>query len=103
MQSNFRRQRKRIAETLGNPRLLKVHFTTFPHWKGTMKYHRTRDLLYVQQILGHKSIQNTMVYIQYEKALYGTSVNDEFTVKVATNIEEACKLTRVGFEYLTGE
>jgi len=44
-----------------------------------------------------------MVYIQYEKALYGTSVNDEFTVKGATNIEEAYELAEVGFEYLTGE
>ncbi|MDI6848066.1 MAG: tyrosine-type recombinase/integrase [Candidatus Bathyarchaeia archaeon] len=96
MQSNFRRQRKRIAENLGNLRLLKAHFTTFRHWKGTMEYHRTRDLLYVQQILGHKSIQ-------YEKALYGTLVEENFTVKVATNVEEACKLIQVGFEYVTGE
>ncbi|MGC9346244.1 MAG: tyrosine-type recombinase/integrase [Candidatus Bathyarchaeales archaeon] len=103
MQSNFRRQRKRIAENLGNPRLLKIHFTTFRHWKGTMEYHRTRDLLYVQQILGHKSIQNTMVYIQYEKALYGTPVEKDFIVKVATNVEEACKLIQAGFEYVTGE
>jgi hypothetical protein len=68
-----------------------------------MEYHCTHDLLYVQQILGHKSIQNTMIYIQYEKALFETSVNDEFTFKVATNIKEACELAEVGFEYLTGE
>jgi len=68
-----------------------------------MEYHRTRDLLYVKQVLGHKSIKNTMIYIQYEKALFGTPVNEEFTVKVATNIQEACTLAEVGFEYVTGE
>jgi integrase len=103
MQSNFRRQRQRIAETLGNPRLLKITFRTFRHWKGTMEYHRTRDLLYVKEILGHKSIQNTMVYIQYEKAIYGIPTDDEFIVKVATNVKEACELIEVGFEYVTGE
>ena len=44
-----------------------------------------------------------MIYIQYEKALFGTPVNEEFTVKVATNIQEACALAEVGFKYVTGE
>lgn len=49
----------------------------------------------MQQILRHKSVQNTRIHIQYEKTLYGTSANDEFTVKVTTNIEEACALAEV--------
>gem|GEM_PF-928798 len=71
--------------------------------RAIREYHRTRDLLYVQHALRHKSIQNIMIYIQYEKALFGTSFNEEFTVKVATNIQEACALAEVGFEYVTGE
>ena len=43
-----------------------------------------------------------MIYIQYEKALFGTPVDDEFIVKVATNVQEACKMIEVGFEYVTG-
>ena len=85
-------QPKRIAEPLEIP--------TLEGYNGISPH---RDLLYVQQTLGHKSIQNTMIYIQYEKALFGTSVNEEFTVKVATNIKEACALAEVGFEYVTGE
>ena len=59
-------QRKRIAEKFSNPRLRKISFTTFRHWKGTMEYHRTKDLLYVKKILGHKTIQNTLKYIDLE-------------------------------------
>jgi hypothetical protein len=44
-------------------RLLKISFVTIRHWKGTMEYHRTKDILHVKQLLGHKQIQNTMFYI----------------------------------------
>jgi integrase len=37
-------QRKAIAEKKDNPRLLKITFHTFRHWKGTMEYHKLRDL-----------------------------------------------------------
>lgn len=50
-------------------------------------------------MLGHKDIENTMLYIQVEKALYGEE-NDEFTVKVAKTIEEAKELLEAGFEYV---
>ena len=43
-----------------------------------------------------------MIYIDLEKAIYGSTI-DEFIVKVATTVEEACNLVEVGFEYVTGE
>jgi hypothetical protein len=43
-----------------------------------------------------------MVYIDYEKACFGSPAKEEFTVKAATNVEEACKLIEVGFEYVAG-
>jgi integrase len=103
MASNFWAQRIRIARKLQNPRLLQIHFTTFRHWKGTTEYHRTRDILYVQKLLGHRSVLSTMVYIDYEKACFGSPTREEFTVKVASNADEACKLIEVGFEYVTGD
>lgn len=72
MAANFWGQRNRIARKLQNPRILEMHFTTFRHWKGTMEYHRTKDVLYVQKLLGHKSLQSTMVYIDYETACFGS-------------------------------
>lgn len=73
------------------------------HWKATMLYHQTKDILYVKQFLGHKSIDNTELYIQLEKNLFGNLSNDQFTTKVACNTDEACKLIEVGFEYVTGD
>ena len=101
MQGNFRRQRKRIVRQFANPRLHKIVFTTFRHWKATMEYHRTKDILYVMKMLGHKGLQNTLVYIDLEKAIYGVPREDEFTVRVATSLEEACDLLEAGFEYVT--
>ena len=100
LDSLFYTQRKRIAHKLCNPRLLKIGFHTLRHWKGTMEYHKTKDIIHVQRLLGHKNIQNTLIYITIENALF-TNANDEFHVRTAKTIEEACKLVEVGFEYVT--
>lgn len=99
---NFYYRRKTAARKLSNPRLLKITFITFRHWKGTMGYHRTKDILYVKKILGHKNINNTLIYIDMETAIF-RNTNDEFTVRVANNVGEACQLIEAGFEYATGE
>ena len=98
--STFSNQRRRIANKLGNPRISKITFTTLRHFKGTVEYHITKDILHVKQILGHKSINNTMIYINLEAAIFQTR-NDDFTVKVAKTLDEACQLVEVGFEYVT--
>jgi len=98
--SNFTTQRKRIANAYGNPRLLKITLRTFRHWKGTMEYHKTHDPYHVKQLLGHKSLKSTEVYINIEQAVFNDA-DDEFHVKIAASLEEACKLLEVGFEYVT--
>jgi hypothetical protein len=50
--------------------------------------------------LGHKNIQNPLVYIHLEAAIF-KSGNDEFTVRTAGTVEEAKQLLEVGFEYVT--
>jgi integrase len=92
----FSEQRRRVAEGVGNPRLLKITFRTLRHFKATMEYHRTKDILHVMQILGHKSIRNTLVYthlVDFE--------NDEFVCKVAKTAQEASALVEAGFDYVT--
>ena len=61
-----------------------------------MEYHKTKDILYLMKMLGHKRIENTLLYTQLI-----TFETDKFHVKVATTLEEACKLAEVGFEYFT--
>ncbi len=41
--ATFKASRKMLAEKLNNPRLLRITFHTFRHWKATMEYHRTKD------------------------------------------------------------
>jgi len=60
--NNFTHQRKRIAQKLQNPRILKISFHTLRHWKATMEYHRTKDILHVKEMLGHKRISSTLIY-----------------------------------------
>lgn len=52
--------------------------------------------------MGNKNIRNTLIYIDLENAIFQAQ-NDEFTVRVAKTVEEACQLIEVGFEYVTGE
>lgn len=96
---NFRKQRKRVAKKLNNPRLLKITFTTFRHWKATTEYHKTKAILWVMKLLGHNSLKTTLIYIDLEKAIF-KNTNDEFTVRVAQDLDEACKLLEVGFQYV---
>ncbi|MGD8507151.1 MAG: site-specific integrase [Candidatus Bathyarchaeota archaeon] len=97
---NYLRQRKRLAHKLKNPRLRKISFCTLRHWFATNLYHQTRDILFVKNALGHKFVGNTMVYIDLEQAIYGGIQDDNFTVKVAINLSDACQLLEAGFEYV---
>ncbi len=100
LKSNFYKTRKSIAFKLQNPRLKEIGLHTFRHWKATMEYHKTRDILHVQQLLGHRDLRNTLIYINLEKAIF-QNADEEYHVKVAENLDEACKLLEVGFEYVT--
>jgi integrase/recombinase XerD len=100
LKSNYYKTRKSIAFKLQNPRLKEIGLHTFRHWKATTEYHKTRDILHVQQLLGHRDLRNTLIYINLEKALF-QNADEEFHVKVAENLDEACKLLEVGFEYVT--
>jgi len=96
----FEGLRKRLATQHDNPRLKKIHTHTFRHWKGTTEYHKTRDIYHVRNVLGHRNINNTLLYITLENALYQTT-NDEWICKTASNVKEASQLIENGFQYVT--
>ena len=61
-----------------------------------MLYARTKDILYVKEQLGHKRLENTLIYthlVNFE--------GEEWTCKVAKTVEEASDLIENGFEYVT--
>ena len=93
--ATFRIQRKRAAIKLQNPRLQRITFHCIRHWKATMEYAKTRDILHVMKLLGHRNIQNTLIYTQlinFEK--------EEYHSAAATTTEEAKQLIEGGFEYV---
>ena len=92
---SYRRQRKRISSKLNNARIGRITFHTFRHFKATMEYHRTRDILHVMKMLGHRNIQNTLIYTQLVDF-----EGDEFHSATAKNVEEAQKLIEEGFEFV---
>ena len=95
MRKSFSHQRRRTAGKLRNKRLLQISFHTFRHWKVTMEYHKTRDILHVMQMLGHRNIQNTLIYTQLINFK-----DDEYVAKVASSQKDVCQLIEAGFEYV---
>jgi integrase len=96
LQSVFSRQRNKLATKLQNPRIKLIHFHTLRHWKATMTYHKTKDILLVKYLLGHKRLENTEVYthlIDFQ--------NDDYHCATARTVEEAKALIEDGFEYVT--
>lgn len=91
----FHKQRRKTARKLQNPRIVRISFHTFRHFKATMEYHKTKDILHVMKVLGHKNINNTLIYTQ----LVGFK-DDEYTAKVAHSEKEVCQLVEAGFEYV---
>ena len=92
----FIRERKRIALKTQNQSIRAITWKSLRHWKATMEYQRTKDILHVKRILGHVNIQNTLAYthlINFD--------SEEFVCKAAISVEEASKLIEQGFEYVT--
>jgi len=60
-----------------------------------MEYHKTKDILQVMQLLGHKNTRNTSVYthlVNWE--------SDEFISKIAQTVKETQELVEAGFDYV---
>jgi len=98
-QTVFHKARKRLMRKLGNPRLLRISFHTFRHWKATMLYHEIHDIVTVKEFLGHKSLDTTLLYIQLDKALFKEH-STEFIVKATQEPNEIKALLKVGFTFV---
>jgi len=86
--------RKRAIEKTKLLELESIRLYDLRHLHATMLYHKTKDILFVKQQLGHRNINSTLRYTQLID--FG---NEEY-VKVASNLEECTKL-EPGFEYIT--
>jgi integrase len=93
----FRYYRNKTAEKLQDPSIKAIRLYDLRHFFATMTYHRTKDILFTKQQMGHRKIETTLVYtqlLQFEK-------DENYVCKVAKNIEEATELIESGFEHVT--
>ena len=95
LQKNWNRLRNRIAERLGKPELKQIRLYDLRHFYGTMLYHKTKDIVYVQRKLGHRNLKNTLIYI--DLADFG---NEDFISKIAETPKQIQQLIESGFEYI---
>jgi integrase len=100
LRTTFETLKDRTATKLNNPRLNKIHLHTFRHWKGTIEYNKTKDIIHVMKTLGHKSIRSTMTYINIEQALY-LADSDEWVCIPQAPSKRATELIETGFTYIT--
>jgi integrase len=94
--TNYGRTRNRLALKLENPRIHEIQFKSFRHWFATTQYQKTRDILHVQHVLGHKRIEHTLVYTHLVNF-----ANDDWTCKTAKTVDECKALIESGFEYVS--
>ncbi len=93
---NYNVVRNRVAEKLADPTIKTIRLYDFRHFKASTEYAKTKDLLHVKALLGHKDLRTTLRYTQL--ITFGA---DEYHVKVAKNVQEASALIENGFEYIT--
>lgn len=99
LRRTFDRYRKRLATNYGNPRLNKITFHTLRHWKASSEYQKTKSILHVMQVLGHKNIKNTLLYTQ----LIDVEKDDQFVCQIAKTPKEIQDLIELGFEYVCAQ
>jgi integrase len=98
--SAFHNRMIRLAKIHNNPRMLKIHFHTFRHCKALREYHKTRDILHVRSILGHRSIKTTYRYVRLYTQIYKPQQPNNFITKIASTKEERCELINDGWELI---
>jgi len=91
--------RRRAYLNFRDQELLKIRLYDLRHWFATAEYMKTRDLLHVKYLLGHRNIETTMIYVHLAQGFINGS--EDFSCKVARTIDEAAKLVEQGFDFVT--
>jgi integrase len=99
IQYHWRRFRKAAYDKLRDPELLQIRLYDLRHWYATTTYLKTRDIFLVKYLLGHRHIQSTLIYMHVAKGL--VNYTEDYTVKVASTLDEYVNLLETGFEYIS--
>jgi len=88
--------RNTVAEKLMDSTFRTIRLYDLRHFAATMTYHKTRDILYTQKMLGHRCLRSTLRYVQLI-----AFKDDDYTSAVAKTVQEVRRLVEAGFEYVT--
>jgi len=94
--NKFRETRNKTAQQMSDESIKGIRLYDLRHFFATMTYHKTKDILFVKQQMGHKKIETTLIYTQ----LLQFEQDNNYTCKVAQNAEQATQLIENGFEYI---
>src|SRR4030065_682518 len=84
---------RRHAQSI--PQQIHIPLRNLRHYFATRTYDRTKDILLVKQLLGHKKLETTMFYTQ----LITFTEDEEYTTKATTDSKEAQSLLDHNFTY----
>jgi site-specific recombinase XerC len=93
----YDRQKTRLTEKLQNPRLKEIHVHTLRHFFATKLFDQTKSLPLVQEKLGHRNINSTLVYthlVPFDEDA------DGYNHATAKDDKEAGELIDHGFQYV---
>jgi len=99
IKENWRKYRRRAYDKFHDAELLKIRLYDLRHWFATTTYIKTRDIFYVKYALGHRRLENTLIYIHLAKSL--TDFPKDYACATAKTVDEAAKLIEQGFDYVT--
>ncbi|MEJ2281690.1 MAG: hypothetical protein P8X97_07285, partial [Candidatus Bathyarchaeota archaeon] len=73
---------------------------TFRHCKALREYHKTRDILHVTMVLGHKKIDTTYIYLRLYNQIYKPQQPNQFINKRPTTEAEEDDLINNGWDFI---
>jgi len=66
---------------------LKIHFHTFHHCKALKEYDKTKNILHVKRILGHRSIMTTQRYVELYEEIYENLKPENYVCETASTVK----------------
>lgn len=89
-------QRRWASTKLNQPRLNLISFKSLRHHFACRLYESTKDVLFVQRQIGHRSLSSAIRYTR----MVNFDAEDEYLVKAAKNNAEAESLIESGCQYV---
>ena len=83
--------------------MTRISFHTFRYCKALREYYKTKDILHVKTVLGHKSLLTTQHYVEIYNQIYANNTPEQFITKIAVTKEERNALLNDGWTFIKND